>query len=86
VFALRVSFPARSYLSCIDLSIFSGLLFSNYGIVLTEPERVWFSIDGKGMQGSIQKGDKRGEAIIQSVSHRERTVVAQSYCNGAKQS
>lgn len=73
-------------LSKIDLSIFQQLLFVNYGVILSDLERVWFSVDGKELRGSIQKGNKRGEAIIQAVSHQGRTVVAQSYYDGIKES
>lgn len=73
-------------LSKIDLSLFQHLLFVNYGIILSDLERAWFSVDGKELRGSIQKGNKRGEAIIQAVSHQGRTVVAQSYYDGIKES
>ena len=73
-------------LAKIDLGIFQELLFLNYGIILSDLQRAWFSVDGKELRGSIQKGNKRGEAIIQAVSHQGRTVVAQSYYDGVKES
>ena len=73
-------------LAKIDLGIFQQLLFVNYGLILSDLQRAWFSVDGKELRGSIQKGNKRGEAIIQAVSHQGRTVVAQSYYNGVKES
>jgi len=46
----------------------------------------WYSIDGKELRGSIEKGSKRGEAIVQIVRHRDREVVGQSFYNGKKES
>jgi predicted transposase YbfD/YdcC len=65
---------------------FERLLFAHYGIELKPEERLWFAADGKELRGSIEKGDKRGEAIVQLVRHGTREVAAQTYYNGQKES
>lgn len=70
----------------VSLSVFEELLFSRYGIELDEAEKEWFAGDGKELRGSIEKGDKRGEAIVQIVRHTDREVLGQSFYNGKKES
>jgi len=70
----------------VNLPVFEALLFSNYGIKLSETEKFWFSGDGKEMRGSIEKGDKRGEAVVQLVRHGDRMVLGQDFYNGTKES
>lgn len=38
------------------------------------------------MRGSIDKGDRRGEVSVQIVAHKDRSVVAQRFYNGRKES
>jgi predicted transposase YbfD/YdcC len=66
--------------------VFDRLLFENYGIKLNEEEKKWFALDGKEMCGSIETGNKRGEAIVQAVSHDDLQVAAQDYYSGEKES
>lgn len=70
----------------VDGAVFSALLFSHFGIELSETERRWFAADGKELRGSIEKGHKRGEALVQAVSHEDRQCVAQEFYHGRKQS
>jgi predicted transposase YbfD/YdcC len=70
----------------VNLSSFEDLLFSHYGLELNQEEKAWFAADGKELRGSIEKGDKRGEAIVQLVSHETREVAGQSFYNGLKES
>jgi len=70
----------------VNRSIFERLLFKHYGIELKEEEKKWFAGDGKELRGSIDKGDKRGEVVVQLVSHEDRQVAAQSFYNGTKES
>jgi len=81
---------SRSHLSIllqkVNLSVFETLLFKRYGIELSETEKQWFSGDGKELKGSIEKGDKRGDAIVQLVKHDDREVLGQSFYNGKKES
>ena len=37
-------------------------------------------------RGSISKGEKRGEAVVQAVAHKDLKVVAQNYYSGEKES
>ncbi|MEL6931361.1 MAG: ISAs1 family transposase [Cyanobacteria bacterium J06600_6] len=67
-------------------SAFSALLFSHFGVELSETEHNWFAVDGKELRGSIEKGHKRAEALIQAVSHQEGQCVAQRFYHGRKQS
>ena len=66
--------------------MFDKLLFANYGIQLSETERKWFALDGKELRGSIRKGSKRGEAVVQAVAHENCRTVAQDYYSGEKES
>ena len=49
----------------VKLEAFEAILFNHYGIKLSQEEKEWFSGDGKELQGSIEKGDKRGTVIVQ---------------------
>lgn len=73
-------------LKMICLKTFENLLFESYGIHLKEKEKAWFAGDGKELKGSILKGDKRGDAIVQLVQHEDREVLGQNYYNGKKES
>ncbi len=70
----------------VAVEVFDRLLFENYGIKLSEQERRWFAIDGKELRGSIEKGAKRGEAVVQVIEHDKRQVYAQDYYCGEKES
>jgi len=73
-------------LGAVSVSVFDRLLFENYGVKLNESERKWFALDGKELRGSIESGKKRGEAVVQAVSHRCLQVAAQDYYSGEKES
>lgn len=73
-------------LAQVSVGAFNRLLFENYGIQLNEQEQQWFAVDGKELRGSIAKGDKRGEAIVQAVSHSSLQVAAQTFYAGEKES
>lgn len=73
-------------LGAVSVSVFERLLFENYGIELNEAEKKWFAIDGKELRGSIETGNKRGEAVVQAVLHSSRQVAAQDYYSGEKES
>jgi predicted transposase YbfD/YdcC len=73
-------------LAAVSVSVFNRLLFENYGIKLNELEQKWFAIDGKELRGSIEKGHKRGQAMVQAVSHEDLQVAAQDYYAGEKES
>jgi predicted transposase YbfD/YdcC len=81
---------SRSHLPIIlkkvSLCAFENLIFENYGIELSAEEKSWFAGDGKELRGSILKGDKRGDAIVQLVQHSDREVLGQNYYNGKKES
>lgn len=73
-------------LAGVSVLVFDQLLFENYGLKLNEAEREWFAVDGKELRGSIETGAKRGEAVVQVVSHWQQQTVAQDYYSGEKQS
>ena len=73
-------------LSKVSLTVFESLLFNHYGLTLCEEEKEWFAADGKELRGSIEKGDKRGEAIVQIVKQKDRSVQSQSFYSGKKES
>jgi predicted transposase YbfD/YdcC len=70
----------------VSVSVFDRLIFENYGIRLNSEERGWFSLDGKELKGSIETGAKRGEAVVQAVSHDGLEVQSQNYYSGRKES
>jgi len=70
----------------VHLPSFEKILFENYGIELSKEEKRWFAGDGKELRGSIEKGKKRGTAIVQLVTHSEREVLGQKFYDGTKES
>ena len=70
----------------IDVTQFSKLLLLFSGIELSDEEKQWFAGDGKELRGSILKGEKRGDVVVQAVSHHDRTVYGQAFYNGQKES
>ena len=80
----RAQFPR--ILQKVNLDIFQRLLFKHYQIELSKKERQWFAGDGKEIKGSIESGEKRGEASVQIISHKNRACIAQSFYNGNKES
>jgi len=70
----------------VEAAIFDRLLFENYGVKLTEAEKQWFALDGKELRGSIQSGDKRGEAVVHAINHQTGEALSQEYYSGDKQS
>jgi predicted transposase YbfD/YdcC len=73
-------------LAKVKRSTFEALFFEHYGIELNEQQREWFAGDGKELRGSIEKGDKRGEASVQIARHRDGAVAGQAFYNGTKES
>lgn len=70
----------------VNRKVFEDLIFKRYGIILKVEEKQWFSGDGKELRGSIDKGDTRGEVVVQIVKHQGGQVAAQSFYNGTKES
>jgi len=70
----------------VDLEKFEEILFTHFTIKLDEAEKQWFAGDGKELRGSIEKGSKRGEALVQLVRHKDGCVLGQSRYNGEKES
>lgn len=70
----------------VEIVFFFNLLFSFLGVALNDDERQWFAGDGKELRGSIAKGEKRGDVVVQAVRHQDRTVYGQVFYNGQKQS
>lgn len=74
------------FLGKVNLPAFERLLFDKFGIVLNNEEKTWFAGDGKELRGSIESGDKRGEAIVQLVRHEDGAVLGQGRYSGKKES
>jgi len=70
----------------VNVEVFDDLLFAHYGLRLDSEEKQWFSGDGKELRGSINTGNKRGQATVQIVQHESHTVIAQGYYDGSKES
>jgi predicted transposase YbfD/YdcC len=70
----------------VGFQVFDKLLFESFGIKLSAAERKWFALDGKELRGSIEKGRRRGEAVVQAVAHENCQTVAQDYYAEEKES
>ena len=70
----------------VDGTVFSALIFKKFGIELDPSLKEWFGLDGKELRGSILCGNTRGEAIVPIVRHSDKSVFAQAYYNGKKDS
>lgn len=70
----------------VSVAVFDNLIFSHFGIKLDAQERKWLAIDGKELRGSIEKGEKRGEVVVQVVAHENGNTIAQNYYCGRKES
>jgi hypothetical protein len=68
------------------VEVFDCLIFAQYGIKLNSKQRKWFAVDGKELRGSIESGEKRGEAIVRAVAHESGQSAAQDYYVGQKES
>ena len=73
-------------LSKVSGAVFDGLIFAEYGIKLSKKQLKWFAVDSKELKGSIKKGDKRGEAVVQVVEHTTQSIQSQNYYAGNKES
>lgn len=73
-------------LAKVNLEKFEEILFNHFAIELEAEKKQWFAGDGKELRGSIEKGSKRGEALVQLVRHEDRAVLGQSRYNGKKES
>ncbi len=70
----------------VSRKIFESLIFAEYGIKLSKKQRKWFAVDSKELKGSIKKGEKRGQAVVQAVEHETQATQAQNYYAGNKES
>lgn len=70
----------------VSWKVFNQLIFANFGVKLNKKQRKWFAIDGKEMRGSIKKGEKRGEAVVQAVEQATGGIQSQNYYAGNKES
>ena len=73
-------------LARVDLEEFDRLLFDSYEVHVPDVSHKWFAGDGKELRGSIAKGERRGEAIVQLVAHEDGQTVAQTFYDGSKAS
>jgi predicted transposase YbfD/YdcC len=70
----------------VAVEVFDDVIFAQFGIRLNEKEKDWFAVDGKELRGSIESGEKRGEALVQVVGHANQQTVRQDYYSGEKES
>ena len=84
------SVVSRSHLPIIlgkvSAKVFTQLIFANFGVKLSKKQKKWFAVDGKEMRGSIKKGEKRGEVVVQAVEQESGATHSQTYYQGNKES
>lgn len=85
-YSSSISGAVAHYFKKTDFVLFSELHFSFFGIELSSELKKWFALDGKELCGSIQKGDKRGDALVQAVEHKDRITYGENFYNGKKES
>lgn len=73
-------------LSKVNLEEFTRLTVKDYSLSMNSKIQSWFASDGKELRGSIKKGSKRGQTIVQIVRHSNREVVGQNFYDGKKES
>lgn len=73
-------------LASVNGELFARLLFEWFGLVVDEQAKLWFSLDGKELRGSILAGHKRGQACVSALAHQTEQVAGQTYYDGSKQS
>ena len=78
--------PLPIGLEKVSVQEFDRLLCESYGVKLSEKQKKWFAIDGKELRGSIEKGAKRGEVVVQAMAHETGQTHSQDYYNGRKES
>jgi predicted transposase YbfD/YdcC len=66
--------------------VLAELLFEHFGVCLTAQQQMWFAADGKELRGSIEPGNKRGQACVSLVAHTTEAIAGQAYYNGHKES
>lgn len=74
------------FLSKINYELLAFFIIKNAAFEFRISSQSWYALDGKELRGTIEKGSKRGEAIVLAVSHEDREVVGQCYYNGKKES
>ena len=70
----------------VSVEVFDQLVFAHFGERLNAKQKQWFAVDGKELCGSIESGERRGEAIVQVVGHETMQTVNQDYYSGEKES
>ena len=70
----------------VSVEVFDQLVFAHFGERLNAKQKQWFTVDGKELCGSIESGERRGEAIVQVVGHETMQIVNQDYYSGEKES
>ena len=74
------------FLARIDYELLAFYVLAQRVYIKGTSEKDWYGVDGKELRGSIPKDSKRGESIVQVVSHKNRKVKGQSFYNGEKES
>ena len=70
----------------VSVEVFDDLMFAHFGRRLSQQHKQWFAVDGKELRGSIEMGEKRGEAICQVLAHETLQTLSQQYYSGDKES
>lgn len=74
------------FLDKINYDLLSSFILENSVDMHSISAKEWCAIDGKELRGSIAKDSKRGECIVQVISHKDRRVKGQNFYNGKKES
>lgn len=73
-------------LAKVNGALFAKLLFDWLGWTLDPDQKQWFALDGIELRGSIEPGQKRGEACVSALVHDSEEIVGQVYYSGIEES
>ena len=73
-------------LAKVNGTLFAKLLFEWLGWTLDADQKRWFALDGKELRGSIEPGQKRGQACVSALVHDSEVIAGQVYYSGTKES
>ena len=76
------------FLRTVNVKALNEVVYAHYGVEISElSEGEWVSVDGKDLRGSIDgQESSRGEVLVHGVRHSDKSIVAESFYRGDKES